>query len=63
MGEVKEVMQISKTRYLRLLEDSAILRQIEALIAQGITGDEFCVSVKDIIGEMNLSRYGSEKGR
>lgn len=56
MSEVKEVMQISRSRYLRLLEDSAILRQIESLIDQKITGDAFCDAAKDILGEMKLSR-------
>lgn len=56
MAEIKEVMQISKGRYLRLLEDSAILRQIEALIDQKITGDNFCDAVKEILSEMKLSR-------
>ena len=56
MSEMKEVMQISKDRYLRLLEDSAILRQIESLIDQKVTGDAFCEATKDILTEMKLSR-------
>lgn len=56
MAEVKEVMQVSRSRYLRLLEDSAILRQIEALLEQKVTGDTFCDDVKDIFNEMRLSR-------
>lgn len=61
MSDVKEMMNINKDRYLRLLEDSAILRQIEFLLDQGVTGDAFCTETKDIIKEMDLSRYGTER--
>ena len=56
MAEMKQVIQINRDRYLKLLEDSAILRQIEFLIDQGASTDNFLDTVKDILNEMRLSR-------
>lgn len=61
MAEMKQVIQINKDRYLRLLEDSAILRQIEFLMDQGASTDNFLDAVKDIVNEMRLSRDGAKK--
>ena len=58
MSEVKNVQTISKERYLMLLEDSAILGQIEFLAERkGTSGDNFLDSVKDILQERKMSRY------
>ena len=62
MSEVKNVQSISKERYLMLLEDSAILGQIEFLAEQkGISQDTFLDSVKDILMERKMSRYDGQK--
>ena len=61
MAEVKNVQPIGKERYLRLLEDSAILRQIEFLLESGCTSDMFMDSVKDILAEMRMSRLDNKK--
>lgn len=47
---------ISRDRYLRLLEDAAILRQIEDLVDHGFSDRELSGSVKEIIYEMRASR-------
>lgn len=45
-----------------LLEDSAILGQIEFLAERkGNSGDNFLDSVKDILQERKMSRYDSQK--
>ena len=61
MSEVKNVQPISKERYLRLLEDSAILRQIEFQLDAGNTSDVFMDTVKDILTEMKMSRLDTKK--
>lgn len=62
MSEVKNVQTISKERYLMLLEDSAILGQIEFLAERkGNSVDNFLDSVKDILQERKMSRYDSQK--
>lgn len=55
-NEVKTKQTVSRDRYLRLLEDSAILRQIEFLLDQKPSSDTFLDSVRDIVSEMRTSR-------